>query len=177
MPRPTSPLLAALFAAALALALTACAKKKDDGSAGGSGAYGGSDSDYVSGSPLPERQEGVSFLSSNVDRNRFEPVYFEFDSYSVRGADRGKIESVASFLREGGGSIIIAGFTDERGTPEYNRGLGERRAQAVRQALIGAGADGGRLQTVSFGAEMPADAGSGESAWAKNRRAEFGVVR
>jgi peptidoglycan-associated lipoprotein len=176
MLRPIPSLLNVLFAATLALALGACAKK-NDGSAGGAGTYGGSDSDFVSGSPLPERQEGVSFLSPNVDRNRFEPVYFEFDSYTVRGADRGKIDAVASYLREGGGSVIIAGFTDERGTPEYNRGLGERRAQAVRQALIGAGADGGRLQTVSFGAEMPADPGSGESAWAKNRRAEFGVVR
>ena len=74
-------------------------------------------------------------------------------------------------------TIILAGFTDERGTPEYNRGLGERRAQAVRDALIHAGADGSRIQTVSFGAEMPADSGSSESAWAKNRRGEFGVVR
>jgi peptidoglycan-associated lipoprotein len=73
--------------------------------------------------------------------------------------------------------IIIAGFTDERGTEEYNRGLGERRAQAVRDALIGMGVNGARLQTVSFGEDMPADPGSGEEAWAKNRRAEFGVVR
>jgi len=74
-------------------------------------------------------------------------------------------------------TIILAGFTDERGTAEYNRGLGERRAQAVRSALISLGADGNKLQTVSFGAEMPADPGSGESAWAKNRRTEFGVVK
>jgi peptidoglycan-associated lipoprotein len=72
--------------------------------------------------------------------------------------------------------VIIAGFTDERGTPEYNRGLGERRAQAAREYLVQQGVDAGKLQTVSFGAEMPADAGSGEAAWAKNRRAEFGVV-
>ncbi len=173
--RPPLTHSAAVFAAILAITLSGCTKKNGQ-SAGGSGAYG-SDSDSVNGTPLPERQEGVSFLSSNVDRNKFEPVFFEFDSHSVRGSDRGKIQAVASFLREGGGSVILAGFTDERGTPEYNRGLGERRAQAVREALISAGADGGRLQTVSFGAEMPADAGSGESAWAKNRRAEFGVVK
>lgn len=139
--------------------------------------YAATDGDYVTGTPLPERQEGVSFLGSNVDRNRFQPIYFAFDSYAISPGERGKIDEVAHFLRSSSSSVIIAGFTDERGTPEYNRGLGERRAQAVRQALIGAGANPGLLQTVSFGAEMPADPGSGEAAWARNRRAEFGVTR
>ncbi|MEO8350161.1 MAG: OmpA family protein [Chthoniobacteraceae bacterium] len=158
----------------LSLLAVGCANKGEKGaSAGGPGR----DGDYVSGSPLPDRQEGVSFLGGNVDRNQFAPIYFEFDSYTVSGNERGKIEQVAQFQRSGGGMIIIAGFTDERGTPEYNRGLGERRALAVRSAIIEAGGDGSRLQTVSFGAEMPADPGSGETAFAKNRRAEFGVVR
>lgn len=160
------------LALVLALFLSGCAGGKKGGGGGG-----GSDGDYVNGTPLPDRQEGVSFLGGNVDRNKFTPIYFGFDSYTVRSDERGKIDQVASFLQNDGGTIIIAGFTDERGTPEYNRGLGERRAQSVREALIGAGADGSRIQTVSFGAEMPADSGSGEGAWAKNRRAEFGVVR
>jgi peptidoglycan-associated lipoprotein len=138
---------------------------------------GGSDTDSVNGTPLPERQEGVSFTSANVDRNRFHPVYFAFDSFVVGGGERGKIDEVAAFMRSASNTLIVAGFTDERGTPEYNRGLGERRAQSVREALIHAGVDGSKIQTVSFGAEMPADSGSGESAWAKNRRAEFGVVK
>lgn len=141
------------------------------------GGGGGADGDFVNGTPLPDRQEGVSFLGSNVDRSRFRPVYFAFDSYAIDGTERGKIDEVASFLKSAGNNVIIAGFTDERGTPEYNRGLGERRAQAVREALIRSGVDSGKVQTVSFGAEMPAATGSGESAWAKNRRAEFGVVR
>ena len=95
----------------------------------------------------------------------------------MSGSEEGKVRQVAEFMQSNGNSVIIAGFTDERGTPEYNRGLGERRAQAVREALMRAGAPGGKIQTVSFGAEMPADSGSGEGAWAKNRRAEFGVVR
>ena len=155
----------------IALAFAGCTNKK--GSGGGSGV----DGDFVSGSPLPDRQEGVSFLGDNVDRNRFSPIYFDFDSYNVRGSERGKIEQVAGFMKSGQNTIILAGFTDERGTPEYNRGLGERRALAVREAVIRAGGNGSRLQTVSFGAEMPADSGSSESAYAKNRRAEFGVVR
>jgi peptidoglycan-associated lipoprotein len=80
-------------------------------------------------------------------------------------------------MRSGNNDVIVAGFTDERGTEEYNRGLGERRALAVREALIGMGIGGGRVQTVSFGEEMPLASGSYEAAWAANRRAEFGVIR
>jgi peptidoglycan-associated lipoprotein len=143
----------------------------------GAGADYSSDADYVSGMPLPERQEGVSFLSGNVNKNQFEPVYFDFDSYNVPASENYKLQQVVSFMGGSGNTIIIAGFTDERGTAEYNRTLGERRAQAVREILIGMGADGSRLQTVSFGEEMPANPGGGESAWAANRRAEFGVVQ
>jgi peptidoglycan-associated lipoprotein len=154
------------------LSLSACVNGKKKGAGGGA-----SDSDYVNGTPLPERQEGVSFTGSNTDRSKFKPVYFGFDSFVISPEERGKIEEVANFMKSAANTVIVAGFTDERGTPEYNRALGERRAQAVREALIRAGGEGGRIQTVSFGAEMPADAGSNESAWAKNRRAEFGIVR
>ncbi len=143
--------------------------------------HGGGDSDYVNGTslgtPLPERQEGLSFLGANVDRNQFPPVYFGFDSSSLPAGEKAKLHAVADFSKSSGATIIIAGFTDERGTPEYNRGLGERRALTVREELIALGASAGHLQTVSFGEEMPADSGSGEGAWAKNRRAEFGVAR
>ena len=157
-----------------ALAFAACSTT---GRKGGSG----SDSDLVSGTPLgtalSERNEGASFLGSNVDRSRFSPVHFGFDSSAVGAGERSKLQAVADFCRSERNSIIIAGFTDERGTPEYNRGLGERRALTVREELIKLGVSANRLQTVSFGAELPADSGSNESAWAKNRRAEFGVVR
>jgi len=155
-----------------ALSLGACknfGKKKS--------ATAGTDGDFVNGTPLSERQEGVSFTSDNVNKKQFAPVHFGFDSYAIESGEQGKIDTVAEFLKSNPNNIIIAGFTDERGTPEYNRGLGERRAQAVRSALISKGADAGKLQTVSFGAEMPADSGSGDAAWAKNRRAEFGVVK
>ena len=163
-----------LLASFAALALGACSTTGRNGG-------GGSDSDSVNGtrlgSALPERTEGASFLGSNVDRSRFAPVHFAFDSTAIGGGEHGKLQAVADFCRSNRNSIIIAGFTDERGTPEYNRGLGERRALTVREELIKLGVTASRLQTVSFGAELPADAGSNESAWAKNRRAEFGVVR
>ena len=159
----------------VALTLAACS------TTGRKGGGGGSDSDSVNGTPLgtalSERTEGASFLGSNVDRSRFSAVHFAFDSSAVGAGERSKLQAVADFCRSERNSIIIAGFTDERGTPEYNRGLGERRALTVREELIKLGVSAHRLQTVSFGAELPADSGSGESAWAKNRRAEFGVVR
>ena len=158
-----------LFLFGSLILLGSCSKKKGGQSAGSTG-------DYVTGTPLPERQEGTSFFGGNVERNQFQPIYFDFDSQTIRTSENGKIHEIASFLQQNRGQIIIAGFTDERGTAEYNRGLGERRAQSVREALIASGADGQCIQTVSFGAEMPADPASNEEAWAKNRRAEIGVA-
>ena len=112
-----------------------------------------------------------------MNRNQFQPIYFDFDSQSVRASESGKIQQIAQFMNGNSSEIIIAGFTDERGTAEWIRGLGERRAGAVRESLITQGVDGNRIQTVSFGLEMPADPGHDEAAWAKNRRAEIGVTR
>lgn len=159
----------ALAGALLAASGCAALNKK----AGG----GGADSDYVSGTPLPDRADGVAFTGPGVDKQKFPPVYFAYDSYAIQPGEEPKLDEVAGAMKAGSGTVIIAGFTDERGTEEYNRGLGERRALIVREALIGRGLSPAKLQTVSFGEEMPAATGGGEDAWAKNRRAEFGVVR
>jgi peptidoglycan-associated lipoprotein len=162
-----------LVLAALSIALLPACKKKDKGDQ-----FAGVDGDFVTGTPLGERFEGDSnFLSASVTKGQFSPVYFSFDSYSVEPAESAKVQQVATAMRDSASRLIIAGFTDERGTQEYNRGLGERRAQSVRQALIDAGITSDRIQTVSFGSEMPADPASSEAAWALNRRAEFGVVK
>lgn len=155
--------------ALLAVGLTACKTTK--------GGFGGADGDYVNGVPLPERKDGASYLGGNVSKGQFPPVQFGFDSVEISGSELGKVRTVAQAMKSSRNDMIVAGFTDERGTEEYNRGLGERRAQAVREALIREGVNGGRLQTVSFGEEMPVDSGSGEAAWAANRRAEFGLIR
>jgi peptidoglycan-associated lipoprotein len=149
--------------------LGACASKKDQ--------FAGIDGDFVDGVPLPQRQDGASFLGGNVNRGQFSPVQFGFDRYDVSASEMPKVRAVAEAMRGTRNDLIIAGFTDERGTAEYNRGLGERRALSVREALIGMGIGAGRVQTVSFGAEMPVDPGSNEAAWAANRRAEFGIIR
>jgi peptidoglycan-associated lipoprotein len=174
LPRPFDRqfrnLLLSLAFVALLFGTGGCAEKGGRQAAGTTG-------DYVTGTPLPERREGTSFFGSNVDRERFQPIYFDFDSQTVRSSETGKIQQIAEFMKSGSSQIIIAGFTDERGTAEYNRGLGDRRAGAVRESLISQGVDGSRVQTVSFGLEMPADSGHSESAWAKNRRAEIGVIK
>lgn len=158
------------LAALVALNLSSCKKKEGD-------QFAGMDGDYVSGTPLPDRIDGANFFSGNVTRGQFSPIYFAYDSMSVSDSELMKVEQVATAMKSMNNTVIIAGFTDERGTEEYNRGLGEKRAQAVREALISMGVSGAKIQTVSFGEEMPADPGSGESAWALNRRAEFGVVK
>ncbi len=160
-----SLLLLALSVAVLA----ASCKTKDQ--------YAGIDGDFVDGVPLPERTDGASYLGGGVSKGQFPPVQFGFDSFEVSASEMPKVQVVADSMRSGNTDVIIAGFTDERGTEEYNRGLGERRALAVRETLIGMGISGGRVQTVSFGEEMPAASGGGEAAWAANRRAEFGVIR
>lgn len=154
----------------LALTLGACANRNKD-------QFVGVDSDYVLGTPLPDRVAGANFFGDSVTRGQFAPVYFGFDSTQVDASEMPAVRAVASAMKGFPNDIIIAGFTDERGTEEYNRGLGERRAQAVRAALIDLGVNASRIQTVSFGKEMPADPASNEAAWAKNRRAEFGVIR
>jgi peptidoglycan-associated lipoprotein len=162
-----------VLATATAIAFLPACKKKEKGDQ-----FAGVDGDFVTSTPLGERFEGgANFMSPNVQKGQFSPVFFSFDSYSVEPAESSKIQAVSSSISAGSDRLIIAGFTDERGTQEYNRGLGERRAQAVRQALIDAGIASDRIQTVSFGSEMPADPASTEAAWAKNRRAEFGIVK
>ena len=73
--------------------------------------------------------------------------------------------------------IKIEGHCDERGTVEYNLGLGDRRAMSVKNYLIDLGISADRIETISYGKERPVDPGHNEDAWAKNRRAEFRVIK
>jgi peptidoglycan-associated lipoprotein len=99
-------------------------------------------------------------------------IYFDFDSSEVRAADQEIISRHAMQLGSGG-NIRLEGHADERGSREYNIGLGERRAQAVRQMLLIQGVSAGQISTVSFGEERPVGFGSSEDDYALNRRVEF----
>ena len=110
----------------------------------------------------------------DADRARIVTVYFDYDKSEIRADQRDRITTNAEiFRRWTDWPISIEGSCDERGTVEYNLALGERRAMAAKQALVAAGIEAARVSSVSYGEERAADPGHDETAWAKNRRAEF----
>lgn len=101
-------------------------------------------------------------------------IYFDFDRSDIRPEYASLINAHAKHLASAtGAKIRVEGHTDERGSREYNIALAERRAQAVRRALMLQGAGDAQLTTVSYGEERPAVAGSEETAYEKNRRVEL----
>jgi peptidoglycan-associated lipoprotein len=115
-----------------------------------------------------------------ADRSVFasETVYFDFDRSAVRNGERAKADNVAAYLKShADDKLLIEGHCDERGTEEYNRSLGEKRALALREYLVRAGIAPNRIQTRSFGEDRPAVLASNDAAWAKNRRGEFILLR
>ena|SRR5579859_2240015 len=112
--------------------------------------------------------------NENPDQFKADTVYFDFDSSSVKPGEKSKISDVASYLKSNSSMAVrVEGNCDERGTEEYNRSLGERRALAVREELVTLGVEPNRVDTISYGKDRPADSGHDESAWKKNRRDEF----
>ena len=104
-------------------------------------------------------------------------IYFDYDKFDLTTSARDMLASHASALRNRAGvSIQIEGHCDERGTVEYNLALGDKRAKAVANYLASLGVERARLSTISYGKERPADSRQNESAWSKNRRAEFRVL-
>ena len=109
-------------------------------------------------------------------KNMFESenIYFEFDSAALSPVAQGVLSGKADFLRDNpGAQVIIEGHCDERGTPEYNLALGDRRAESAKSFLVNLGIDSARFTTVSYGEESPVDTGHNEDAWSQNRRAKF----
>jgi len=161
--------------------LAACAGVRDnDASAtrGGAGAYdasanagAGQGQGYgatpVENSGLNSNLSPQQQLASIGDR-----VFFTVDQFEVSAEATATLDKQAAFLRSNPTiTLTIEGHADERGTREYNLALGQRRADSVRRYLIATGIDANRLQTVSFGKERPAVAGTGQTVWDQNRRA------
>jgi peptidoglycan-associated lipoprotein len=168
---------------ALTFALAACSDDKnpdynsmgnDNGSLpGGTDTVGNGDA-----SGIPPSARG-NFNPNDADYQTLasDTVYFEFDKSTIAGDERGKLDAVAQWFKANPGhSLFLAGHADKRGTPEYNRALGERRALAVREYLVGLGLPAASLYTNSYGSDRPAVDGDTEEAYAKNRRVEIGVV-
>ncbi len=118
-------------------------------------------------------RRGLTVRGATVDECRHVVLTFDFDSANLSVSSRSELDRKMPCFQASPGKINVAGHCDERGTTEYNLALGERRAAAVRDFLVGQGVPAARLNTISFGEERPADPSSSESAWQKNRRAEF----
>ena len=101
-------------------------------------------------------------------------IHFAYDSAAIRQSERSSLQVIATALKTDSNlKLLIEGNCDERGTEEYNRALGERRALAAREALARQGVDSSRVRTISYGKDKPTDSGHDDSAWAKNRRDDF----
>lgn len=101
-------------------------------------------------------------------------IYYDFDAYAIRPDAQALVEAHGRFLAEHRDvKVRIEGNCDERGSRELNLALGQRRADAVKKALMLLGATDKQIQTVSYGAEKPRNKGSGEDAWAENRRSDI----
>lgn len=117
--------------------------------------------------PVPGSQ--ADFVASMMGADT---ILFDTDKYDIDPVDQQSLSKQAQWLaRYPAKRATIEGHADERGTREYNLALGERRANAAKNYLIGLGIDPSRLTTVSYGKERPIALGSDEASWAQNRRA------
>jgi len=118
-------------------------------------------------------RQGLTVKGSTVGDCRQATAYFDFDSDGLRSDARALLNGNMACYQAATGTIRVAGHADARGTTDYNLALGQRRADTVKHYLTSQGVAGSRLQTVSYGEERPAERGSNEAAWSKNRRAEI----
>jgi peptidoglycan-associated lipoprotein len=158
-----------ILAAALCVGVAACAKKAT----------------VVETQPEPVRDDPQP--EQIVDDGKYDPedletvaclrqrvVYFDFDRYEILPAAQEVLACHGKYLRDRpSAQVTLEGHTDERGTREYNLGLGERRGNSVSSALQGNGSSRAQLNVVSYGEERPVALGSNEEAWAQNRRVEI----
>ncbi len=142
----------------------------------GDGAAFGDSTDNIYDQALPERSGNPD--KADYDTLKSETVYFAYDSFTIEAKERPKLDKLANYLSNNANTkIVIAGHTDARGTPQYNLALSEKRANAVRQYLIGLGASGANISTIGYGEDRPAAEGETESAHTQNRRASPGILR
>ncbi|MBP51965.1 MAG: hypothetical protein CMI27_02350 [Opitutae bacterium] len=127
---------------------------------------------------LSQRDPGLEAFNDPLNVIRpFEPVYFGFDQYNLGASERPKLGEIAQFLGDNGNArLLVEGYCDWKGTPAYNKSLGERRANTVKEYLIELGADPLRIETVSIGDETAIPNADGENA-RLDRRAAFVVSK
>lgn len=171
-----------LMVAAVGLMIAGCSRDTVPTGAGGSGlgvADGGAAAREAQTSGLNDSGSGALLPFEGAepgDRELLEnlTVYFEFDSSEIRSEFNAMLAAHARFLASDATiTVRLEGHADERGSREYNIGLGERRAQSVRQILLLQGVSASQLSTISYGEERPAAFGSDEQSYRLNRRVEL----
>lgn len=127
--------------------------------------------------PAPPAPPAPSAGPGAVAAAALKDILFDFDKSIIRDDQKAALNENAAWLKANSTvKITIGGHADERGTKEYNLGLGERRAKATKDYLVAAGIDGTRIVTISYGEERPFVLGHDESAWKWNRRAHFVIA-
>jgi peptidoglycan-associated lipoprotein len=165
-----------ILLAATLLGVAGCNRSNTlpEDAAGGAGGAGGATTDGAGGgggisvSPLdPAAAERERLMGQLV-------VYFDYDTADIRPEFNAQLQAHGQYLAQNASAQLrLEGHADERGSREYNIGLGERRSQAVRRVLMLQGAAANQLTTVSYGEERPAQTGSDEESWRLNRRVEL----
>jgi peptidoglycan-associated lipoprotein len=164
-----------LLTAAAAFSVTACNRGNtlpdDAGAADGGGFDNGATTNSSDGGG------GIAVSPLEAERARLMQqlvVYFDYDTADILPQFNALLQAHGQFLAQNPNTQVrLEGHADERGSREYNIGLGERRAQAVRRVLMLQGATGTQLTTVSYGEERPAQTGSDDESWRLNRRVEL----
>lgn len=173
--------LLALSVAASALFLTACSKKpvRDANAGTQTGPANAVNPDAIAVAPDTDLQPRTTTAEdlASADKSVVDPVYFDFDRSAVPARERAKVEAAAKWLKDNPDkNLVLEGHCDWRGTAEYNLGLGDRRANAVKLYLQHLGVDAKRMETLSKGS-IDAKQTGGEAEWAKDRRVDFLVLR
>jgi len=172
MTNRTSALLAA---STLALGLAACSKKAPEQLPPAPAETTAPD---TSATTTPDAAAlGTQAHFENAVGTANTVVYFDTDQFDIDAEDAAKLQTQSRYFQQNANlTFTVEGHADERGTREYNLALGERRANAAKNYLIGLGIPASRIRTVSYGKEQPVALESNESAWALNRRAATVVV-
>lgn len=160
-----SVLATTILALTLSVAFTGCkgAQKKSDESGAGS---------------ISEQDINQEMADSDSGRAAgMETIHYDYDSSTLSGEAKSTLDKNAAILKEKSNlKVQVEGHTDERGGIQYNIALGERRAKAAKHYLVDRGVSADRISVISYGKEKPVDAGHDESAWNKNRRANFRIT-
>jgi peptidoglycan-associated lipoprotein len=178
-------IIATLTAASSALLLAACATSPEE-PGGGAGAQQASamtpgakpqplGRDPIARVDTTAGKKGPASMPKDTDNMRSKrSIYYDLDSFDLKDEYRGIVEMHAKYLRENPGSkMLIEGNADERGSREYNVGLGQRRSEGVKKMLILLGAREDQIESISLGEEKPVCTDQAEDCWWRNRRGDI----